>query len=191
MRQIFDGVNNAWLSSWFKFCWTKFDKICQIIQMLDISWSKLFSQLVLLGKQWESSSAWGSSPPEPGSLMITMYRFWDIDECISYELSTKELSNELFFSSSVTSVSECVTVLQFLFHSSNFKNVNASMIICISFFVLIGALPQCHIAGMMIALIITGPMTGWWLPRMTIIRRLVHTAQSAWLAWSSLNPWWL
>ena len=87
--------------------------------------------------------------------MITMYRFWDIDECISYELSTKELSNELFFSSSVTSVSECVTVLQFLFHSSNFKNVNASMIICISFFVLIGALPQCHIA-----LIITGPMTG-------------------------------
>ena len=101
MRQIFDGVNNAWLSSWFKFCWIKFDKICQIIQMLDISWLKLFSQLVLLGKQWESS-AWGSSPPEPVSLMITMYRFWDIDECISYELRTKELSNELFFSSSVS-----------------------------------------------------------------------------------------
>jgi hypothetical protein len=34
--------------------------------------------------------------------MITMYRFWDIDECISYELRTKELSNELFFSSSVS-----------------------------------------------------------------------------------------
>ena len=57
MRQIFDliyaryyyGVNHAWLSSWFKFCWIKFDKICQIIQMLDISWLKLFSQLVHLG----------------------------------------------------------------------------------------------------------------------------------------------
>ena len=170
MRQIFDGVNNAWLSSWFKFCWTKFDKICQIIQMLDISWSKLFSQLVLLGKQWESSSAWGSSPLEPGSLMITMYRFWDIHDCIFYELRTKELSNELFFWSSVSQYHNFYSTVQ----KRQCINDNLHQF-------LLSWLEHCHIA-----LIITGPMPGWWLPRMTIGAQTCQKAPDL-----PDHPWWL